>query len=98
MDSRIQFRVSEETKQLAQKNAKLKGVTLSDACRNFTEQLAEEQRNVEQHEEWLKEKVDAAFARIHNGTAIYLSHENATKKMLDFKEKIRSKHSNGTEN
>ena len=41
MDTRIQFRVNEETKRLAQLMAESQGRTLSDACRELTEQLAE---------------------------------------------------------
>jgi hypothetical protein len=38
----LDFRIDEETKRLAQKAIERKGSTLSDACRNFTEQLADE--------------------------------------------------------
>ena len=44
MDNKIQFRVDEETKRLAQKMAESQGRTLSDACRDLTEQLADQQR------------------------------------------------------
>ncbi|MDD9227967.1 hypothetical protein PVL96_23835 [Aeromonas hydrophila] len=44
MDARIQFRVSEETKRLAQMYADKNGTTLSDECRKLAEKLAEEQR------------------------------------------------------
>ncbi|WP_198341864.1 type II toxin-antitoxin system TacA family antitoxin [Oceanisphaera avium] len=37
MDTRIQFRVDEETKRLAQQMAESQGRTLSDACRELTE-------------------------------------------------------------
>ena len=42
MDTRIQFRVDEETKRLAQIMAESQGRTLSDACRELTEELAEQ--------------------------------------------------------
>ena len=41
MDTRIQFRVDEETKRLAQIMAESQGRTLSDACRELTEELAD---------------------------------------------------------
>lgn len=91
MESRIQFRIENETKLLAQKAAQAKGITLSEACRQLAEQLAEEQRAAEQHENWLKQKVDAAFARLQQGTAVYLTADQAEQHMDDFKAKIREK-------
>ncbi|WP_371931891.1 type II toxin-antitoxin system RelB/DinJ family antitoxin [Halomonas sp. MMSF_3323] len=44
MDTRIQFRIDEETKRLAQQMAESQGRTLSGACRELAEQLAEQQR------------------------------------------------------
>jgi len=52
MDTRIQFRVDEETKRLAQQMAQSQGKTLSDACRELTEQLAEQQRKALSHDAW----------------------------------------------
>lgn len=40
-------------------------------------------------EQALHERVDAAFARLRNGTAVYLSHSEAEKRMALFKAKIR---------
>ena len=39
MDTRTQFRVDEETKRLAQIMAESQGRTLSDACRELTEEV-----------------------------------------------------------
>ena len=39
MDTRIQFRVDEETKRLAQQMAENQGRTLSDACLELTDQV-----------------------------------------------------------
>ncbi len=91
MESRIQFRIENETKRLAQKAAQAKGITLSEACRQLAEQLAEEQRAAEQHENWLKDKVDAAFARLRLGTAVYVTSDQAEQRMDDFKAKIRER-------
>ncbi|RLB66245.1 MAG: damage-inducible protein J, partial [Deltaproteobacteria bacterium] len=56
MDTRIQFRVDEETKRLAQQMTENQGRTLSDACRELTEQLAEQQRKALSHDTWLTEQ------------------------------------------
>ncbi len=40
MDTRIQFRVDEETKRLAQLMTESQGRTLSDACRELTEKFS----------------------------------------------------------
>ena len=61
MDTRIQFRVDEETKRLAQLMAESQGRTLSDACRELAESLAEEQRKTMNHDVWLTEQINAAF-------------------------------------
>ena len=61
MDTRIQFRVDEETKRLAQQMAQSQGKTLSDACRELTEQLAEQQRKSLSHDAWLTEQVNQAI-------------------------------------
>lgn len=92
MESRIQFRIENETKQMAQKAAEAKGTTLSEACRRLIQQLADEQRAAEEHESWLKEKVDAAFARLHEGDAVYLTERQAEERMGDFKSKVRAKY------
>lgn len=92
MESRIQFRIENETKRLAQKAAEAKGTTLSEACRRLAEQLADEQRATEEHENWLKEKVDAAFARLHEGNAVYVSESQAEQRMDDFKATVRARY------
>ncbi|MGB1173474.1 MAG: damage-inducible protein J, partial [Marinobacterium sp.] len=71
MESRIQFRVDEETKQLAQKMAASQGRTLSDACRELTEQLAEEQRKVTNQESWLANQINEAFAKYDAGNVTF---------------------------
>ncbi|SOD35635.1 hypothetical protein SAMN06272783_4356 [Serratia sp. JKS296] len=42
-------------------------------------------------EQALRERVDAAFARLKNGTAVYLSHSEVDKRMAIFKAKIRGR-------
>lgn len=81
MDTRIQFRVDEETKRLAQKMAESQGRTLSDACRELTEQLAEQQRKVILHDAWLTEQVNAAFDKLDSGKAVFMSNQDAEARM-----------------
>jgi antitoxin component of RelBE/YafQ-DinJ toxin-antitoxin module len=90
MESRIQFRVDEETKQLAQKMAASQGRTLSDACRELTEQLAEEQRKVATQETWLANQINEAFARYDAGNVTFYSEDEATIEMEKRKAKIRA--------
>ncbi|WP_346993367.1 hypothetical protein [Alteromonas gracilis] len=55
MDARLQFKVDEETKRLAQVMAESQGRTLCDACRELTEEPAEQQRKIITHDQWLTE-------------------------------------------
>ncbi|CAI3792940.1 type II toxin-antitoxin system RelB/DinJ family antitoxin [Rheinheimera sp. MM224] len=91
METRIQFRVDEETKRLAQLMAESQGRTLSDACRQLTEQLAAEQRKVSAHDQWLTVQVNAAFEKLDTGNAKFVSHEQAKISMAERKAKIRSR-------
>lgn len=91
MDTRIQFRVDEETKRLAQQMAESQGYTLSDACRNLTVKLAEQQRKAMSHDTWLTEQVNLAFAKLDSGEAVFLGHEEAKLSMAERKAKIRSR-------
>ena len=89
MDTRIQFRVDEETKHLAQLMAKSQGRTLSDACRELTVALAEEQRKTMSHDIWLTEQINAAFDKVDNGKANFIVHDDAKALMEARKQKIR---------
>lgn len=91
MDTRIQFRVDEETKHLAQQMTKSQGRTISDACRDFTEQLAEQQRKATSHDAWLTEQVNLAFEKLDMGEAIFIEHDQAKLRMIERKAKIRSR-------
>ena len=91
MDTRIQFRVDEETKRLAQQMAQSQGRTISDACRELTEQLAEQQRKITCHDAWLSEQVNLAFAKLDAGKAVFIEHEQAKTSMEERKAKIRSR-------
>ena len=91
MDTRIQFRVDEETKRLAQMMAESQGRTLSDACRELTEELAEQQRKVMTHDQWLTEQVNAAFNKLEGGQSEFVSHEEASLDMEARKVKIRNR-------
>ncbi|MGP9765710.1 type II toxin-antitoxin system RelB/DinJ family antitoxin [Halomonas sp. AOP13-D3-9] len=89
MDTRIQFRVDEETKRLSQQMAESQGRTLSDACREFTEQLAEQQRKVLSHDAWLTQQVNQAFEKYDEGKASFIDHDSAKAHMAERKAKIR---------
>lgn len=91
MDTRIQFRVDEQTKRLAQRMAESQGRTLSDACRELTEELAEQQRKIITHEQWLTEQVNEAFSKLESGQSEFISHEQASLNMEARKVKIRNK-------
>ncbi|GAA5136073.1 damage-inducible protein J [Thalassotalea piscium] len=91
MDTRIQFRVDEETKRLAQLMAESQGRTLSDACRELTENLAEEQRKTMMHDAWLTEQINAAFDKFDNGKANFIVHDDAKALMEARKQKIRNR-------
>lgn len=91
MDTRIQFRVDEETKHLAQLMAKSQGRTLSDACRELTVALAEEQRKTMSHDIWLTEQINSAFDRVDNGKANFIEHNEAKTQMEARKNKIRNR-------
>ena len=91
MDTRIQFRVDEETKRLAQLMAKSQGRTLSDACRELTVGLAEEQRKSMTHDLWLTEQINAAFDKFDSGKASFIGHNEAKTQMEARKNKIRNR-------
>ncbi len=91
MDTRIQFRVDEETKRLAQQMAESQGRTLSDACRELTEQLAEQQRKVSSHDTWLTEQVNQAFDKFDQGKSVFIDHDSAKSRMEARKAKIRNR-------
>lgn len=90
MDARIQFRVDEETKRLAQKMAESQGSTLSDACRRLTEELAEQQRQLLAHDEWLTLQVNQAFEKLNNDSSYFYDHSSAQKDITVRKERIRA--------
>jgi len=79
MDTRVQFRIDEETKRLAQQMTESQGRTLSDACRDLAEQLAEQQRKALAHDAWLTEK------------STFIEHGQAKSIMAERKAKIRGR-------
>jgi antitoxin component of RelBE/YafQ-DinJ toxin-antitoxin module len=89
MDTRIQFRIDEDVKKLAQKMAESQGRTISDACRELTEQLAEQQRLKTSHDSWLTEQVNRAFEKLDSGKSKFIEHEVAKSAMAQRKAKIR---------
>ena len=91
MDTRIQFRIDEETKRLAQLMAERQGRTLSDACRELTVGLAEEQRKFMTHDLWLTEQINAAFDKFDSGKANFIAHDAAKIQMEARKMEIRNR-------
>ena len=91
METRIQFRVDEETKRLAQQMAESQGRTISDACREFTEQLAEQQRKVLSQDAWLTNQVNLAFEKLDSGNSDFIDHDTAKDEMKKRKAKIRKR-------
>lgn len=91
MDTRIQFRVDEETKRLAQLMAESQGRTLSDACRELTESLAEKQRKSMSHDLWLTKQINTAFDKLDNKTASFIEHDVAKSVMQTRKDQIRNR-------
>lgn len=43
------------------------------------------------HDTWLSQQVNAAFDRMENGLAVFVSDEEANAQMADFKAEIRAK-------
>lgn len=91
MEARIQFRVDEETKRLAQLMAKSQGKTLSDACRELTLQMAQAQRLKDHHEQWLAEQVNRAFDKLELEQAEFVNAPDAEAEMAQFKAAIKAK-------
>lgn len=89
MDTRIQFRVNDEVKLLAQQFAESQGRTLSDACRELTEEMAEQQRKALSHDQWLTEQVNLAFNKFDSGKANFIHHNEAKETMAERKARIR---------
>ncbi|MDY0292747.1 MAG: type II toxin-antitoxin system RelB/DinJ family antitoxin [Desulfuromonadaceae bacterium] len=91
MDTRIQFRIDDETKRLAQQMAESQGRTLSDACRELAEQLAELQRKALSHDTWLTEQVNLAFEKLDSGDAVFIDSDSAKNQMAERKAKVRNR-------
>lgn len=91
MDTRIQFRIDVETKRLAQQMAESQGRTLSDACRELAEQLAELQRKALSHDTWLTEQVNLAFEKLDSGDAVFIDSDSAKNQMAERKAKVRNR-------
>lgn len=91
MDTRIQFRVDEEVKKLAQQMAESQGHTLSDACRELVESLADKQRQSMSHDVWLTEQVNKAFDKYEKGDSVFLPDDKAHESMEERKNRVREK-------
>lgn len=92
MDTKIQFRVDPSIKELAQRTAQRKGVTLSDVYREFTEQLAREQKSFESKGSWLDEQIDQTFAALDRGEITFISEDEAKERIRRRREEFLLKH------
>ena len=83
MNSTIHFRIDEETKRLAMKAAERQQTSLTDLMRRRAEELAEEERKFQsnEHEAWLENQVQEAFARYNSGQSQFIGDEEMARKM-----------------
>lgn len=91
MDTRVQCRIDEETKRLAQQMTESQARTLSDACRELAEPLADQQRKAVSHDTWLTEQVNLAFEKFDTGRSTFIEHGQAKSRMAERKAKIRDR-------
>lgn len=92
MDTKFHFRLDENIKMRAQKAAEARGKTLSEACRDFAEQLAREVEPLSQHEKWLKKQVEMSVAKVNAGEAKFTSNEEVKRVIASRKDEIREKY------
>ncbi|MFT5840303.1 MAG: hypothetical protein ACI9UT_002814 [Flavobacteriales bacterium] len=71
--------------------AESQGRTLSDACRELVEGLAEEQRKTMSHNAWLSQQINAAFDKFDNAKANFIVHGEAKTLMEVRRQKIRNR-------
>ncbi|MEZ9594463.1 type II toxin-antitoxin system RelB/DinJ family antitoxin [Shewanella sp. 10N.261.52.F9] len=91
MEARVQFRINEETKKLAQRSAERKGMTLSDAYRGLTEELAREQEAIDAQESWLIKEIDKAYEKLSSGKAEFISNDATNAIMQRKLNKLRAR-------
>ena len=91
MESRIQFRIDDDIKKLAQMATERMGITLSDACRELAISLAEEQKKLNSHDEWLKEEINKAYDKMEAGKMEFYSSETAEQIMSLRKKKAKAR-------
>jgi antitoxin component of RelBE/YafQ-DinJ toxin-antitoxin module len=92
METRVQFRIESETKQLAKQALEKKGISLSDALRAFLDKLAVTEKVMTKEETWLKEQIEETFARVDRGEIRYYSEDEADDRMKSFISKIEHQH------
>lgn len=94
METRVQFRIESETKELAKQALDKKGISLSDALREFLNKLASSEKVMTKEETWLKEQIEDTFARVNNGEIRYYTENEADEKMNSFISRIEKNHEN----
>lgn len=92
METRVQFRVESETKNLAMKALDKKGLSLSDALRSFLEKLASTEKVMSKEETWLKAQIQETFENVERGDVRYYSEEEAEDRMNSFMSALENRH------
>lgn len=92
METRVQFRVESETKNLAMKALDKKGLSLSDALRSFLEKLASTEKVMSKEETWLKAQIQETFENVERGDVRYYSEEEAEDRMNSFMAALENRH------
>lgn len=94
METRVQFRIESETKELAKQALDKKGISLSDALREFLNKLASTEKSMTKEEIWLKEQIEDTFARVNSGEIRYYTEDEADERMDRFISRIENNHEN----
>lgn len=89
MSSTIHFRIDDETKRLAMQAAERLHLSLTELMRQRAEELAAEERLYQNsdHELWLEQQIDHAFSLHDSGKGEYISNDEASMRMNDFKQR-----------
>lgn len=90
METRVQFRIEVETKDLAKQALDKKGISLSDALREFLTKVASTEKVMTKEETWLKEQIDETIMRVKRKEIKYYSEDEADERMKSFISKIEN--------
>lgn len=88
MDTRIQFRVELDLKNMAVKALERKGISLSSALRDFIKKLASTEMNMKDEDAWLRDQIEDTYKSIDNGEYTYHSEEESEEMINAFTESL----------